>query len=257
MCDVDDFRQRLRRAPTVVVLDTVLNALGSTRRRVDALRQPPRPGRRAVAAGIAAAVAVPVIGSVTLVVMVLRSPEGLLPLTAPMRPASTVEEPPGGTAPSPPPSAAAEESTSPRPPTSSTGSELAVPPSATGAPVGPAVPATLTARYAKQETGGSLLGYRASVTINNSGAVPVAGWTMTITLPRRTLTISDVSGASARQQGATWTFTPDSGTVTVPGHRSVLVSFQVNGAAVAADPVACTIGGRRCDGLSDQHTAVG
>jgi hypothetical protein len=76
------------------------------------------------------------------------------------------------------------------------------------------------------------------------------GWLLTVTLPRSTLRVAKVTGATARQDGATWTFTPDGSTAKVPPGGSVNVSFEVQGATlIAASPTACTIDGRACEGL--------
>jgi hypothetical protein len=246
-------RQRLRRrTPTVVVLDMVLGVFGTVRRvRSTRRRRSPDAGGRPVAVGLAAAVAAALVLTAIPVAAVLRAPEGLMPLRS--APGHAVAQPPDGAGPATQLGGSPRESGSVSSPATATSSRAAGErtPGTTEPPARPEAPAGLTARYARRDDGGSLFGYRASVTIDNPGGVPVAGWTMTITLPRRTLTISDVTGASVDQDGAVWTFLPAPGTATVPPRRSVLVTFQVNGAAVvAADPTACTVDGRSCDGLA-------
>ncbi|BCJ50614.1 hypothetical protein Asp14428_20890 [Actinoplanes sp. NBRC 14428] len=96
------------------------------------------------------------------------------------------------------------------PPTSSRPTERATVPSAVA----------LTARYSAAN-GTGLLGYRAEVAVANPGTAGHDGWELTLTLPRPTLQIAAVSGATARQDGATWTFAPDATTRSVPaGARS-------------------------------------
>jgi hypothetical protein len=109
----------------------------------------------------------------------------------------------------------------------------------------------LQARYGKVGGSESLASYRATVTVSNPGQVAVTGWTLTVTLPRETLTVSDVVGATVTRSAATWTFTPTAATTSVSAGGSVPVTFQVNGAAVFdATPTACAIDGRACTGLS-------
>jgi hypothetical protein len=110
----------------------------------------------------------------------------------------------------------------------------------------------LRARYEASAGGQGLLGYRAQVTVSNPGPGRRDSWLLTVTLPRPTLTVSDVSGAVARQDGSTWTFTPDESAARIPPAASVTVSFVVRGATlVSAAPTACTIDGRPCDGIPD------
>lgn len=107
----------------------------------------------------------------------------------------------------------------------------------------------LTARYATEGTDLLVLGYRGSVTITNPGTAPVDGWTVTVTLPLLSLTVTDVTGATASQDGGAWTFVPSGGTGTVPAGGSVRIGFRVTGVTVAPQPTGCTIDGRPCAGL--------
>src|SRR6185295_14149918 len=128
------------------------------------------------------------------VVALLRSPEALAPLG--LAPPGDADVPPVGPRPTAQPSASPSGSMSSRSPAIPAGSGAVRPPSPTtaGPPSRPGVPAALAARYATEPGSESLLSYRASVAVDNPGRVPVTGWTLMITLPRRTLTISDVAG---------------------------------------------------------------
>jgi hypothetical protein len=174
---------------------------------------------------------------------------------------------PTGTPPSPsatgPASGATATATTPAPGVSTTaprpgGTGTAGPGAGSGsgtgrpAPPAPAPPAAapLTASYEFADGGTGLLGYAADVTVSNPGATGRGGWRLTLTLPRPTLQIANVSGAVASQDGSTWTFKPDETTRTVPAGGSVRVSFQVRGATLlAAAPQDCRIDGRPCAGV--------
>lgn len=117
----------------------------------------------------------------------------------------------------------------------------------------PPVAATepLTARYAATDGGTGLLGYRAGVTITNPDPAGRKGWQLTLQLPRPTLTIARVSGATVSQDGKVWTFEPDETTETVPAGGSVLISFEVRGATLlAAAPQDCRIDDVACTGIA-------
>jgi hypothetical protein len=108
----------------------------------------------------------------------------------------------------------------------------------------------LQARFSKVAGSESLTRYRATVTVTNPGQVAASSWTVAITLPRETLTLSNVEGATVSRNAATWTIVPAASAASVAGGGSVSVSFQVNGAAVFdATPTACTINGQACTGL--------
>jgi hypothetical protein len=66
-------------------------------------------------------------------------------------------------------------------------------------------------------------------------------------LPRSTLLVSGVKGATATQNGSVWSFTPDSTTSTVAAGGSVQVVFGVHGATlIDAAPQNCSINGNPC-----------
>jgi hypothetical protein len=139
-------------------------------------------------------------------------------------------------------------------PTSAGPSASATPGRGTPATSGSPAPRTtaaavpLTARFAKHSDG--LAGYAATITVTNPGGGPASGWTVQLTLPRSTLSVTDVSGATATQNGAVWTFVPNADTAQVGAGRSVAVGFRVSGAALLdGSPTACTIDGRGCQGL--------
>ncbi|PWR08773.1 hypothetical protein DKT68_14505 [Micromonospora acroterricola] len=192
------------------------------------------------------------IATVVSVVGVLRTPEGLAPVT--LDPPPSVDQ--VGTSPadtpraqarpavtSPRPSAPVETTAAPPTPEPSTSA-----PSPSASPAAP-TPAALGADFAIEEN--SLLSYGAAVTISNPGAVPVPQWTLVVTLPRESLRVSSVEGAQASRDGAVWTFVPDGSAGQVSGSASVRVTFRVNGAPVSSAPTACTIDGATCTGLPD------
>jgi cellulose binding protein with CBM2 domain len=250
---MNDTPRRERRSPVVVVLDAAFGLAA-------ALQTGQLPGRRRVreegakvrrgvgiawlTAGILAAIA----GTVLLVVTFVRAPDGLASL--PPNAAQPLPPPPPTSAvpstalspsstPSRTPSPSRSASQSPTP----TGVRSVAPP-----PVAAAVP--LTASYAADEGGSGLLGYRATVTITNPARTAKTGWSLTVTLPRSTLTVAQVSGATAKQDGATWTFTPDGGTARIAPAGTATVTFSVRGATLLdARPQACRIDGNPCTGL--------
>lgn len=229
-----------RRSVTVMVLDTL------TRLAVAAQSTPqPRAGRSKVAASgwLAAGVLLAVAGTTTAVTALLRGPDDLASLPpqaqapAPAASRSTAE---------PAPPAAASARTAPR---SQPGTTQLGPAFSTSIP---AAAANLAARFSTPGGDTGILGYQASVTIANAGAVEHAGWRLTLTLPRPSLRIEDVSGASVRQDGATWTFEPVATTRTVPAEGSVVVSFRVSGATLLESaPEDCRIDDRRCEGIDE------
>ncbi|GAA2849978.1 hypothetical protein GCM10010443_09910 [Actinoplanes cyaneus] len=118
---------------------------------------------------------------------------------------------------------------------------------AASAPVTEGAAAPLTASYRTSSVTGGLLGYKMTVTVANPGAAAKDGWALTVTLPRPTLMVSSVNGATATQDGSTWTFVPDSSTSAVPAGGSAVISFGVTGATlIDAAPKACTIDGNTC-----------
>jgi hypothetical protein len=106
----------------------------------------------------------------------------------------------------------------------------------------------LTARYTTSSVLVGLLGYRVTATVTNPGARAHQGWQLVITLPRQTLVVAAVSGATATQSGSTWTFTPDDTTSRVPAGKSVTIAFDVRGATLLnGAPTSCQIDGAPCD----------
>jgi hypothetical protein len=234
------------RSPGVVVLDAV-TALGRP------FRMGKLPASQRLAIGIGAGIML--IGAVVLTVGARWEPP--VPAGTPRHAAAGDRPPaiPGGGTGSPvqsttTPGASSSAGFSPSV-TATSGS--ATQPAATGPARNGAgaTPQPLQARYAKVAGSETLAGYRATVTISNPGPVAADSWTVTITLPRETLTMSNVAGATTDRNRATWTLQPTTATATVPANGSVSVSFQVNGAAVLdATPTACTIDGQLCAGLA-------
>jgi hypothetical protein len=103
----------------------------------------------------------------------------------------------------------------------------------------------LTASYATTAIG--LLGYQMTVTVANPGRTARDGWQLTVTFSRSTLEVTDVTGATATQNGAVWTFTPDATTTRVAAAGSVQVAFSVHGATlIDAAPQGCRIDASPC-----------
>ncbi|MDG4758468.1 cellulose binding domain-containing protein [Micromonospora sp. WMMD710] len=235
-----------RRTVAIILLDRVVALAAATRRVFTGQGDISRATWVAVISALGVLVATTVS-----VVAVLRSPEKLAPVT--LNPPPSVDQvgtPPAGT----PRAHAIPAATSPPavPPGSPT-----VAPTAGAATTGPSPsaattapsPGALGAEFAIADT--ALLSYGASVTISNPGQVPVPQWKLAVTLPRKSLRVSEVEGARAVQDGAVWTFVPDGSVGLVPGGASVRVTFRVNGAPVGAAPTACTIDGAACTGLPD------
>jgi hypothetical protein len=119
--------------------------------------------------------------------------------------------------------------------------------SAGGAPITEATQVPLTASYKTASATAGLLGYQMTVTVANPGSTARNGWTLTVTLPRPTLLVAGVQGATATQNGSVWTFTPDATTSAVPAGGSVKVVFGVHGATLLdAAPKDCRIDGNPC-----------
>jgi len=114
-------------------------------------------------------------------------------------------------------------------------------------PIVESTPVPLTASYRTSSITAGLLGYQMTVEVANPGATPKGGWTLTVTLPRPTLLVSGVSGATTTRDGSVWTFTPDATTSPVPAGGSVEITFDVRGATlIDATPQDCRIDGNRC-----------
>ncbi|PRY20809.1 cellulose binding domain-containing protein [Pseudosporangium ferrugineum] len=251
--------RRERRSPMVVLLDAAMKLAVSAQAGPQPRLEPAGQARRTARTWLVLGALLAIGGTIAVVTVLLQGPDDLssLPPHTPARTtvagdtsssesASALPATSGatGTAPAPgtaPTTAApgAGPSAPLLPPTSSRPTERATVPSAVA----------LTARYSAAN-GTGLLGYRAEVAVANPGTAGHDGWELTLTLPRPTLQIAAVSGATARQDGATWTFAPDATTRSVPAGGSVVVSFEVRGATLLdAAPQACQIDGRRCAGV--------
>ncbi|GIF05450.1 cellulose binding domain-containing protein [Actinoplanes siamensis] len=252
---MNDTPTRRRRSLSVVVLDGMLrlySALQSGPTPTPKVRQPGqqrRFGRYVLVAGVLVALA----GTALLVVVLVRGPGGP---ASPPDPAGALPAPPSrpaAGAPSVLRSAAVSGPPASRPGPASA-SARAVGSPAPGAPAGSASapaaqtsPVPLTASYGISSLTAGLLGYKMTVTVANPGPVAKDGWTVTVTLPRSTLRVANVSGATATQSGSTWTFVPDTSTSRVPAGGSVAISFGVNGATlIDAAPQDCQIDGNTC-----------
>jgi hypothetical protein len=245
---MSDARRPERRTLVVVLLDGLLGAAAALQSGHLPWARRQGPGaRRTTTVWLGVAAFAVTVGTALLVLAFLRAPvgltpAGLAPLPAPRTDAAS-SNPAATTSAAQPSSGAPAPSRSASRPTEPSGSRR-VPPRP------PSVrPALLRAQYEASGSAG-LLGYRARVTISNTGPGRRDGWLLTVTLPRSTLTVSDVSGAVARQDGATWSFTPNAATARISSGASVTVAFVVRGATlVSAAPTDCAIDGRPCAGV--------
>lgn len=251
---MNDTETRPRRSLVVVLLDGVLRLFA-------AVQAGPTPtpkvreaggrsgvGRYVLLTGVLAALA----GTAVLVVVLVRTPGDPTPPPDPAAALPGLRSRPAGpsaagsAAPSGPGSPAtssigkAATATSPVTPVSS----LSAGP---GAPITESTPVPLTASYQTASATAGLLGYQMTVTVANPATTLRDGWTLTVTLPRPTLLVSGVNGATAAQNGSVWTFTPTATTSRVPAGGSVKVVFGVHGATlIDAAPQDCRINGNRC-----------
>jgi len=259
---MDDSSSPPRRSLLVVLLDAMLGLVTAVQTgnlpgiRRGAATQPASRRGKAGLLWLLAGVLV-VAGATTILIgALLRTPGGLTDL------------PPAGLAgPAPATSIAAPATTrqsaaSPSPSVSTSASASATPSGSGSAPavVPPPVPTSagssssgggshLTASYVAAN-GSGLLGYRATVTVFASGPAPSTDWQLTITLPRPTLQIAAVSGATAKQNGSVWTFTPVDTTRSIAPGSSAVIAFDVRGATlVDAQPTDCKVNGETCAGL--------
>ncbi|MFI5889814.1 hypothetical protein ACIA5D_06795 [Actinoplanes sp. NPDC051513] len=240
---MNDSPPRPRRSPSVVLLDALLGL-------VTAVQTGNMPGRRrAGLLWLAAGVLVVAGGTTILIGALMRAPGGLTDLT-----------PPEKAAPAPPPvtSVAAPAVTTHKTSAAPTASATPVSssPAGSASAKGPAgAPASsagsrLTAAYAAAG-GTGLLGYQATVTLAAQGPGPSADWRLTVTLPRSTLQVAAVDGATVEREGAVWTFTPDDSTRQIAAGATAVISFEVRGATlVDAQPTDCRVGDEVCSGLS-------
>jgi len=262
---MDDSSPRPRRSPVVVLLDAMLGLATrvQTGNLPGARQATVRPGRsrRAGLVWLIAGVLV-VAGGTTILIGTLLKPGGGLtdlppagkagpaPVNSVGAPVTMQQAPAASLSPSAGTSATPSASTSvPASNAVAGGSASAAvppPPPAAGATSGGS---HLTAAYVAKY-GSGLLGYRASVTLAADGPGPSANWQLVVTLPRATLQIAAVDGATVKQDGAVWTFTPDADTREIAAGRSAVVVFDVRGATlVDAQPTSCRINGEACTGL--------
>jgi hypothetical protein len=237
-----------RRSPSVVLLDAMLGLAT----RVQTANLPGSAGGkrrgRAAIAWLVGGTLVAAGGTALLVGAVLRTPDGLTDL------------PPGGVVAAPAPStsgsavpvttrSSASPSARTTTPVASASSVSRAPEKTTPSGL-PSVAggSHLTAAYSAP---GGLLGYRANVAVTSEGPDRADGWQLTVTMPRASLQLAAVSGATVKQDGKVWTFTPTDDTRQVPAGSTVTVVFDVLGATlVDARPTACAINGEACSGLA-------
>jgi Cellulose binding domain len=251
---MNDIPRQQRRSPLVVILDAMLSlaalahAVPTPRERVAGSAGRSRAaGRLLLVAGALAAVG----GTVLLIVFLVRMPAG--PALVPDPAAMPAVAPSQSVGPSAAKSPGASRSGPVAPPGSPSppGRSRTGPPATSPSPDRGAVGVPLTARYTAAAYAVGLLGYRATITVTNPGATVRDGWLATVTLPRPSLVVSAVSGATAVQNGRTWTFTPDGTTARIPPGGSVQIGYEVHGATlVDAAPDDCRVDDRRCTGIS-------
>ena len=257
---MDDSSSPPRRSLLVVLLDAMLGLvtavqtgnLPGTRRR--AATQPAGKRGKAGLLWLLAGVLV-VAGATTILIgALLRTPGGLTDLPpaglAGPAPATSIAAPATAQQSAAGPSASASTSASaPATPSGSSPASAVVPPPAPTSAGSSGGGSRLTATYVAAN-GSGLLGYRATVTVTAVGAAPSTDWQLTITLPRPTLQIAAVSGATAEQDGSVWTFTPVDTTRTIAAGTSAVIAFDVRGATlVDAQPTDCKVDGQVCAGL--------
>jgi hypothetical protein len=236
-------QQRPQRTLAVILLDPILDvlaAIGTVARRVGLGRSG---GDRRMVRGIIIASVAILGGTAALVAVLIRAPDQLAPLGVAPGPGSAVDATSGTGTPGLGFGPAASLPPTPRAPAAG---PAATPPAASTRPP-TAAPSPLAGKFTIEDAG--LVSYRASVAIGNPGPAAVTGWTLVITLPRQTLSISDVVGAVAQRDGATWTLVPDQSTRQVSGNGAVQVRFRVDGASLGAAPTTCTVDGRPCEGV--------
>ena len=259
--EMNESQTRPRRSLVVVVLDAVLrlvaavHAGGTPTPKVREAGGRRGVGRYLLFTGVLAALA----GTALLVVVLVRAPGG--PTPPPDRAAAlpglrpTPAEPSTTTAPGPAPTTPAGTATTPPAGTTTPTRATSSPVPATGSSKAPSISAPgagvaqapLTGSYQTSSVTAGLLGYRMTVTVANPGTTAKDGWTLTVTLPRSTLRVTDVDGATATQDGPVWSFTPDATTARVPAEESVEVEFEVHGATlINARPQDCRVDGNVC-----------
>jgi hypothetical protein len=257
---MNDTETRPRRSLVVMLLDGVLRLFA-------ALQAGPTPkpkvkevgrrrgiGRYALLTGVLAALA----GTALLVVVLVRAPGDPTPppdpaaalpglRSRPAGPSAAGSATNGTSAPASPSSTSAigkAATASQGAPSSAVASSIGVPGSAV---ITENTSVRLTASYKTASATAGLLGYQMTVTVANTGTASKSGWVLSVTLPRPTLLVSGVKGATATQNGSVWTFVPDSTTSTVAAGGSVQVVFGVHGATlIDAAPQDCRIDGNPC-----------
>ena len=238
-----------RRSVPVVVLTAFISMFAAARR---PFRRGQLPGYQRIAIGIGAGIVVIGVAVLSMGVRWAPSHPGDTPRRAAAGGTPTAGPVPGRGTPTPTGSETTPGATG-SPSSTGTTTGGAATPSGTSSPGrsgsgGRAEP--LQARFSKVAGSESLTKYQATVTVTNPGRVAASSWTVAITLPRETLTLSNVEGATVSRNAATWTIVPTASAASVAAGGSVSVSFQVNGAAVFdATPTACTINGQACTGL--------
>jgi hypothetical protein len=256
---MDDSSSPPRRSLLVVLLDAMLGLVTAVQtgnlpgtRRGAATRPAGQRGKGGLLWLLAGVLVVA--GATTILIgALLRTPGGLTDLPpaglAGPAPATSIAAPATAqqSAAGPSASASSSASASATPSGSSPASAAVPPPAPTSA--GSSGGSRLTATYVAAN-GSGLLGYRATVTVTAVGTAPSTGWQLTITLPRPTLQIAAVTGATAKQDGSVWTFTPVDTTRTIAAGTSAVVAFDVRGATlVDAQPTDCTVDGQACAGV--------
>ena len=249
---MNDTDSRPPRSLVVVLLDGVLRLVAAVHSgatptpKVREAGERRGVGRYLLVAGVVAALA----GTALLVVMLVRAPDGGTPppdraaalpglASRTAQPSVAVTTTPGALGTTATPSSARSGPT--------TATTRPVPSQSAKVPITENAPVPLTASYRTSSVTAGLLGYRMAVTVANPGTSAKDGWTVTVTLPRSTLQVSGVSGATAAQDGSVWTFTPDDATARVPAGGSVELTFDVQGATlIDATPQDCRIDGNRC-----------
>jgi hypothetical protein len=239
-----------RRSPMDVVRDaawrlaTAMLTIPSPEPRV----RPARSGEGRSAAGrllvVGGALAAAGVTALLVVLLVTR------PYQRSVRPEEAAGLPEGQAAPTTPAASATTAATATAParvPSRTPARQAGIAGSPSPAPGRSATPAPLTAGYTTTPYLVGLLGYRTEVTVTNPGEAAREGWTLTVTLPRSTLRINQVTGATVTQQDAVWTFVPDETTASIAPGAQVGISFEVHGATlIDAAPADCRIDGAPC-----------
>ena len=249
---MNDTDSRPPRSLVVVLLDGVLRLVAAVHSGATPTPKVREAGGRRSAGRylLIAGALVALAGTALLVVMLVRAPDGGTPppdraaalpglASRTAQPSVAVTTTPGALGPTATPSSARSGP--------ATATTRPAPSSSAKVPITENAPVPLTASYRTSSVTAGLLGYRMAVTVANPGTSAKDGWTVTVTLPRSTLRVSRVSGATAAQDGSVWTFTPDATTSRVPAGGSVELAFEVRGATlIDATPQDCRIDGNRC-----------